>query len=73
MKLLKYLENAKGRELAEQVGVSAVQISQWAHGVKQVPVERCIQIERVTCGAVCCEELRPDIAWWVVRRGKGPI
>lgn len=42
-------------------------VYQWASGIRQVPVERCIQIERATDGAVRCEELRPDIDWSVLR------
>ncbi len=43
-------------------------VSQWASGVKAVPAERCPEIERATGGAVTCEELRPDIAWDVLRK-----
>lgn len=42
-------------------------LSQWKNGGRQVPAERCPQIERATGGAVRCEELRPDVAWDVLR------
>lgn len=32
----------------------------------------CISIERVTGGDVRCEELRPDVEWWVVRGTSPP-
>ena len=54
-------------ELAKHLGVRSVMLSQWRYGIKQVPAERCIEIERATEGAVRCEELRPDIDWGYLR------
>jgi DNA-binding transcriptional regulator YdaS (Cro superfamily) len=34
---------------------------------ERVPAERCPDIERVTLGAVTCEELRPDVDWAYLR------
>lgn len=55
--------------LAEKVGVAASAPSMWkARG--RVPAEHCPAIERATrsLGApVLCEELRPDVAWAVLR------
>lgn len=48
--------------LARAIGVAPSVVSQWKNGVRQVPVERCHDIERATEGAVTCEELRPDLA-----------
>ncbi|AIC11315.1 helix-turn-helix domain-containing protein [Xylella fastidiosa] len=46
--------------LAASLGVRQSAISNWrARG--RVPAERCIDIERVTNGAVICRELRPDV------------
>ncbi|ALR08233.2 helix-turn-helix domain-containing protein [Xylella fastidiosa] len=46
--------------LAASLGVRQSAISNWrARG--RVPAERCIDIERVTNGAVSCRELRPDV------------
>lgn len=50
-------------EIANKLGVRSVMLSQWRYGIKQVPAERCIAIEKATGGAVRCEELRPDIDW----------
>lgn len=33
-----------------------------------VPAKYCPLIERATAGAVRCEDLRPDIAWCVLRQ-----
>lgn len=64
MTLLEYVNEARGRtsRLAQDLGVSPVLISQWSNGVRPVPVERCVPIERATGRAVTCEELRPDMA-----------
>jgi DNA-binding transcriptional regulator YdaS (Cro superfamily) len=53
--------------LAQALGVSKAAVSQWRTGDRQVPAERCPQIERVTAGRVRCEQLRPDVEWHVIR------
>lgn len=71
MDLKSYLSERRGRAsaLAVALGVTPVTVHQWAKG-KPVPAERCPAIERVTCGAVTCEELRPDLAEsWAYLRG----
>jgi len=71
MDLKTYLSEKRGRAsaLARAIAVSPVTVHQWAGG-KQVPSDRCPQIEAWTSGAVTCEELRPDLCdWWVVLRG----
>lgn len=74
MKLLEYLCSVRGRvnELAKEINAPAALISQWKNGSRQVPAERCIDIERATDGAVTCEELRPDLAdrWAYLRSTK---
>lgn len=68
MKLNTYLErHGAGAELARYLKVNHVMVSQWRYGIKQVPAERCPDIEAATQGAVTCEELRPDINWAVLR------
>lgn len=54
-------------QLARALGVSAVTVSHWVSGLKDVPAERCLAIEAATNGRVRCEELRPDIQWGVLR------
>jgi len=68
MELKTYLENyGGGRQLALAVGVSSVIVSQWKTGARQVPADRCIDIERATGGQVRCEDLRPDVDWAYLR------
>lgn len=43
-------------------------LSQWANGRRQVPAERCLVIERLSNGAVTCEELRADVEWSTLRK-----
>jgi DNA-binding transcriptional regulator YdaS (Cro superfamily) len=40
-------------------------VHQWR--LNRVPAEHCPAIERETRGQVKCEELRPDVAWSVLR------
>ena len=40
-------------------------LQQWR--VTRVPADRCIDIERITQGAVRCEDLRPDVDWGYLR------
>jgi DNA-binding transcriptional regulator YdaS (Cro superfamily) len=68
MRLKDYIgKRGSGHQLARAVGVSGVIISQWKTGARQVPAERCIEIERATSGIVTCEELRPDVDWAYLR------
>lgn len=68
MTLDQYLtERGRSVALAAEIGVAPELISQWRSGVRRVPAERCPAIERATGGAVRCEELRPDVAWSVLR------
>lgn len=56
-------ERGRGSAVAAAVGVTPVMVSQWSGGVKPVPVERCVDIERATSGAVTRRDLRPG-DWW---------
>ena len=56
------------KKLAKAINVSPVMVSQGKTGVRQVPAERCPDIEQATGGAVSCEELRPDVSWGVLRK-----
>ena len=53
--------------LAALCGVSKGAVSQWKEKHRRVPAEYCPLIERATAGEVRCEDLRPDIAWDVLR------
>lgn len=45
--------------LAEKLGLSPQAVYQWAKGSRPVPPDRCVDIERVTAGAVTRRDLRP--------------
>lgn len=70
MQLQEYL-NKCGRgeiaRLAKAIQIAPPIVSFWATGKRQVPAERCPEIEKFTEGKVTCEELRPDVNWAVLR------
>lgn len=45
---------------------------QWFSDERRIPAEKCPLIERATKGQVRCEELRPDVAWDVLREQATP-
>ena len=53
--------------LARAIGVTNALVSNWVCG-GNIAAHHCPTIERVTYGAVKCEELRPDIEWQVLRQ-----
>jgi DNA-binding transcriptional regulator YdaS (Cro superfamily) len=59
--------------LASRLGITQPTVSEWLNCQKRVPAERCPEIERATGGAVRCEELRPDVAWDVLREQIAPV
>jgi len=46
--------------LAKQLGVTVGAVYQWKAGARPVPIERCVEIERITDGAVSRIHLRPS-------------
>lgn len=46
--------------LASQLGVKQQSLQLWYSGKRSVPIKRCVQIERLTNGAVTRKDLRPD-------------
>ncbi|WP_089401408.1 transcriptional regulator [Noviherbaspirillum humi] len=53
--------------LAAGLGITKGAVSQWKESARKVPAEHCPGIERLTNGAVRCEELRPDVDWGYIR------
>lgn len=62
MNLADYLNEERGRarDLALALPAQQALVSQWANGVRPVPPDRCVDIERITCGVVSRRDLRPD-------------
>jgi len=54
--------------LANLLNIKPPTVSQWLTGIRRVPAEQCPRIERLTDGLVCCEDLRPDVDWAILRR-----
>jgi DNA-binding transcriptional regulator YdaS (Cro superfamily) len=67
--LRQYIDSLPGRqgELARRLGITPGFVSQWISGVRPIPIQQAIAIERETAGVVTVEELRPDIDWSVIR------
>ena len=51
--------------LAKAIGRPVCEVWQWKDGRRPVPAIRCIDIERVTSGAVTRIDLRPDDYWLI--------
>lgn len=56
--------------LATHLGVSYQAVQQWAKA-SRVPAEHCPKIERLTAGAVRCEELNDRVDWAYLRAAAG--
>lgn len=59
--------------LASAIGVKQQHVWNWLNRPQaKVPAEYCPAIERATKGVVRCEDLRPDVAWEVLRLQTDP-
>jgi DNA-binding transcriptional regulator YdaS (Cro superfamily) len=68
----KACEIVGAKQLAEILGVTPQAISDWKNGKRQIPIDRCAQIEAATNVKVCCQELRPDKGdFWEYMRKPG--
>ena len=67
---LKTKTRGAAAELARRLNIPPVLISQWRHGTQKVPEDKCLMIESVTDGKLICEDLRPDVPWFVIRGKK---
>ena len=68
MDLKTYFKDRSQADLAKALNVTPGAVNQWISGATVITEGRCIQIEAATNGLVRCEDLRPDVAWHVVRR-----
>jgi len=66
--------NASGNayRLAKAIDVPPQSVLFWRNGERRVPAEYCPRIELATNGRVRCEDLRPDVAWHVLRQATAP-
>lgn len=62
MEAIKRAVEAVGSQaaLASLLNVKQPTVSEWSRGERPVPIERCVDIERATAGAVRRWDLRPD-------------
>ena len=54
-------------KVAAAVGCTVQAVCFWRDGKRTLPAEVCPTLERLTQGAVRCEDLRPDVDWSVLR------
>lgn len=54
-------------KLSRELGVTVQAVCFWRDGKRKTPADLCPDIERVTNGAVRCEDLRPDVNWALLR------
>lgn len=60
MKLSEYLiKHGSQTKLARAINAQPQLVWQWSTGVRPVPIERCVPIERATKGVVTRKDLRP--------------
>jgi len=52
-------------KLARVLQVTPQAVCFWRDGKREIPADKCPLIERAT--GVSCEQLRPDVAWSVLR------
>lgn len=49
--------------MAAALGVAASFVFQWRSGERPVPIDKVLEIERITKKKVTGESLRPDLNW----------
>ena len=47
--------------MARAIGITQPLVWQWCNGKRPVAAHHCLAIESITCGAVTCHDLRPDV------------
>ncbi|CAM3698000.1 helix-turn-helix domain-containing protein [Cupriavidus respiraculi] len=72
MKLAEYLDSTKTSQaaFAKRLGVTQGLVHQWITGKRPVSAEQCPSIERLTDGAVTCEELNSKVDWAFIRSSR---
>ena len=58
-------------EMAQALKVKPPTVSEWINGKRPVPAQHCPVIERLTAGAVRCEELNDTVDWAYLRAATG--
>lgn len=53
--------------MARELRCSPSWVNQMVSGRRPIPADQCPTIERLTAGAVRCEDLRPDVDWAYLR------
>ena len=63
----KFVESVGGPSAAARMlGVSVQAVCFWRDGERKFPAESCPTVEKLSGGAIRCEDLRPDVEWSVI-------
>lgn len=58
--------------IAKFLGVPVANVCEWVNGKRRIPIRHCPVIEFLTNGMVRCEEMRPEVQWWILRTKLAP-
>ena len=54
-------------KVSRACGVSVQAVCFWRDGLRTLPADQCITLEKLNQGRVRCEDLRPDVDWAYLR------
>lgn len=65
------IEGAGGpAKVARQCGVSVQAVCFWRDGLRALPADHCITLEKMNGGRVRCEEMLPEVDWAYLRTSR---
>lgn len=54
-------------KVSRACGVSVQAVCFWRDGLRTLPADQCITLEKLNQGRIRCEDLRPDVDWAYLR------
>lgn len=55
-------------KVARECGVSVQAVCFWRDGLRALPAEHCITLEKMSEGRIQCEQMLPDVDWAYLRQ-----
>ena len=59
-------------KVSRACGVSVQAVCFWRDGLRTLPADQCITLEKLNQGRIRCEDLRPDVDWAYLRAIQSP-
>ena len=59
-------------KVSRACGVSVQAVCFWRDGLRTLPADQCITLEKLNHGRIRCEDLRPDVDWAYLRTIQSP-